>query len=198
LPREGAKTRRWAFGVLAAVSILGAMAAAGSVGGKPHVVAWPTDLPADSAQGNRLWIEDITGEGEWIQVESFSWGLSLPTDPSSGSATGRAVFDSLEVSTHFSQFSPDIAEAVATGMHIEKVILEDFATATKKSNETVYLKITLEDCLITSYQVSGQSGGDQLPTESISFNYAKIDFSYVGSDPDLSDSFSYDLQEGRT
>jgi len=76
--------------------------------------------------------------------------------------------------------------------------LEDFATATKKSNETVYLKITLEDCLITSYQVSGQSGGDQLPTESISFNYAKIDFSYVGSDPDLSDSFSYDLEEGRT
>ncbi len=195
LPRENRTNRRWAIGALVALTMLGAVAAAGGVGGKPAGIIGP-ELPTDFAQANRIWIEDITGSGEWIEVMSFSWGVSQSID-TSGGGTGKVEFQDFHFTTHLSQFSPQIAKRVANGEHIKRVIFHDFSAATKKGNETIYLKITLSDCLISSYQVSGNSGSDSLPMESISISFAKIEFSYVGADSSLSNSFTYDLKTGK-
>ena len=198
LPRENRTNRRWAVGALVALTMLGALAAAGGVGGKPAGIIGP-ELPADFVQTNRIWIEDVTGPGEWIEVSSFSWGVSQTADTSGGGGggAGKAQFQDLHFTTHLSQFSPQIAKAVVSGEHIKRVIFHDFSAASKKGNETIYLKITLSDCLISSYQVSGNSGSDSLPMESISISFAKIEFAYVGADSSLSNSFSYDLKTGK-
>lgn len=191
--------RKWAVGALVALTMLGAMAATGGVGAKPAGIIGP-DLPADFVQGNRIWIEDINGPDSWIEVDSFSWGVDLPVDTSGGgggSATGKASFQDFHFTTHLNQYSPEIAETVVSGKHIKRVVFEDFGATAKKGNETVYLKITLSDCLISSYHIGGSSGDNTLPMESISLNYAKIEFRYVGADPSLSSSFTYDLKAGK-
>jgi type VI secretion system secreted protein Hcp len=187
-------------GVAVALAVLGAAASAGSVTGKPQQVAKSDILPMGSMMDIRISIEDITGAGEWIEVESFSWGVSQSGDigGGGGGGAGKAMFQDLNINTHLTHFSPKLVKACATGEHIKKVVLEDFTMATdKKGNETVYFRITLTDVLVSSYQLGAQSGGDTLPMESISFNYAKIEFAYVGSDESLRSSFTYDLKEGR-
>jgi type VI secretion system secreted protein Hcp len=199
LPRENRTNRRWAVGALMALTMLGAVAAAGAVGGKPSSGIIGPELPAEFSQSNRISIEDITGPGEWIEVLSFSWGVTQTGDLSGGGGggAGKASFQDLHFTTHLSPASPQMAKAVVSGEHIKKVVFHDFTAATKKGNETVYLKITLSDCLITSYQVSGNSGSDALPMESISIAFAKIEFAYVGGDSALSNSFTYDLKAGK-
>ena len=47
------------------------------------------------------------------------------------------------------------------------------------ANADDFLKIKLEDVLISSYQLAGASGGgDDRPTESLSLNFTKIEFDY--------------------
>jgi type VI secretion system secreted protein Hcp len=181
LKKLSGTNRRVAIGLIVAVTMIGAAALSGAVGAKPaSSSSTSVQLPAGSELGNRIWIEDVTDRGEWIEVLSFSWGLSQTGTSGSGGGggAGKASFQDLHFTTRLSQFSPSIALYVAQGKHIKTIILEDFSTATKKNNETVYLEIKLSDCLISSYQISGQSGGDSLPMESISLNYAKIEFSY--------------------
>lgn len=62
--------------------------------------------------------------------------------------------------------------------HIKEAIL-----TARKSGETQqeYLKIKFTDIIVTSYQTGGS--GD-VPMESISFNFAKIEIEYKPQNPD--------------
>lgn len=70
-------------------------------------------------------------------------------------------------------------------------MFEDYSTSARGTNQT-YLVITLEDVLVSSYQIGGQGGGQNFPTESISLNFAKIEFKYVGETPTPDNKFSWD------
>lgn len=134
----------------------------------------------------------------WIAVDSFSWGVAVPTaGVGGGGATGKAKFEELQITKGFDKFSPMIAEHVVLGIHENTVSLEGFAKADNGTN-VVYLNITLTNVLISSYGVAGQGDGNEMPTESITFDYGKIDFSYVGPDPKESSTFTYDLEAGET
>jgi type VI secretion system secreted protein Hcp len=41
-----------------------------------------------------------------------------------------------------------------------------------------YLKITMEDVLVSSYTHSGSAGDELVPSEQVSLNYGKLEFSY--------------------
>ena len=45
-------------------------------------------------------------------------------------------------------------------------------------NQEEFLKYTFSDVLISSYQTGGSGGSDIVPTEQISFNYAKMEVEY--------------------
>src|SRR5262249_22067891 len=71
--------------------------------------------------------------------------------------------------------SPKLFLKCATGEHIKTALLT-CRKAGKEQQE--YLKITFSDVLVSSYETGG-NGGDALPAESITLNFARIEVKYV-------------------
>ncbi|WP_294541191.1 type VI secretion system tube protein Hcp [uncultured Rhodoblastus sp.] len=112
-----------------------------------------------------------------IDVQSFSFGLSQTGSYSAGGGggVGKASFQDVHFTKHSDKSSPKLFLASASGEHIKKAEVT-FRKAGKEQQE--YFKITLSDVLVSSYQVSDSQGGTTLPSESVSLNFAKIEFDY--------------------
>lgn len=115
-----------------------------------------------------------------IEILSYSWGVTNTGtaigDGGSGGGAGRAVFQDVQFSKHGDSTSPQLFLRCASGEHIKKAVLY-----VRKSGEKLQdvFRLTLEDCLVTSYQVDG--GGDALPTDSFSLNFAKITHTHIAA-----------------
>ena len=123
-------------------------------------------IPGESTDGKH--------KGE-IQIESFSWGLSN-SGPAAhgGGGAGKAAFQDFSFVTQVTKASPKLFLACASGAHIKQAIL----TARKAGKvQQEFLKVTLSDLLVSSYQTEG-SGGDVVPTDQVSLNFSKIEVSY--------------------
>ena len=109
-----------------------------------------------------LKIDGISGEstdeahkGE-IEVESFSWGVSQTTTRlGSGAGAGRAVFQDLHFTTSVSKASPVLFQKCATGQHLKEAVLTCRKAGGEQREE--FLKITLSDVLVSSYQAAGSA-----------------------------------------
>lgn len=133
-----------------------------------------------------LQIDGIDGEvtdkqcPKCIEINSFSWGLSNPTTIGSstgGAGAGKVSFSDINFMHKVDKASPILMQSLATGRHIPKATLY-----VRKSggDPKEYMKIVLEDVIISSYSVGGAT--DNVPTDSISINFAKIQFVVKGSD----------------
>jgi type VI secretion system secreted protein Hcp len=128
-------------------------------------------------------IDGIEGESQdskhknEIDVQSFSFGLSQAGSFSAqgGGGVGKANFQDVHFTKHADKASPKLFLATANGEHIKKAEVT-FRKAGKDQQE--YLKITISDILVSSYQVSDSAGGTTPPSESVSLNFAKIEFDY--------------------
>jgi len=198
------KGKRWLAGLLVALVVLGSAAVAGSALGKkdsipPAGIIGPSDLPKHQTFLYRI---DITpGSGSptgWIEIQSFHWGVSQTSSSLSGGggSAGKAEFKDLMVTKKLDKFSPMLVKDVATGAHQKKVVLEGYAKDANGS-EVVYLRITLTDVLVSSYETGGEGGGAELPMETVDFNFAKVSYSYVGPDPSDSSTFTYDVSANK-
>jgi type VI secretion system secreted protein Hcp len=133
-----------------------------------------------------LKIEGIEGEslddkhaGE-IEVLSWSWGASQPGSMAygSGGGAGKVNMQDFSFSMRNGKASPNIMLACASGKHIKSAVL----TCRKAGGEQEeYLTFTLSDCLISSFQTGGSGGGD-VPIESVSLNFAKVEMQYKPQD----------------
>lgn len=118
-----------------------------------------------------------------IDLESWSWGETQAGTSGRGSGAGAGKVQSQDF--HFVK-KLDKASSVlfigcATGHHYKTAVL----TARKAGGEQQeYLKITMEDVLISSYQVGGSAHGDVVPTDQVSLNFAKLEISYKEQKPD--------------
>lgn len=112
----------------------------------------------------------------WIEIDSFSWGLSQSITTRStggGGGAGKVSFQDFHFVADLSQASPEVLSAVARGKHFPDAIL----TVRKSAAEPLdYLKYELKDVMVSSYQTHGHS--QSVPTDQFSLNYAKIKFSY--------------------
>ena len=130
-----------------------------------------------------IWFENIKGESQdskhpgWIEVESFQLQDANRQASAASAAGGR-----LEGKVNLSEFSvkkvvdkasPALFNACATGKHFPNVVIE-----MRKAGGTQqeYLKITLQNVLISSYQVSGRGGA---PTETISMSFGAVKWEYT-------------------
>lgn len=105
-------------------------------------------------------------EGE-IDIDSWSLGAGAGTG-------GKPTFQDLHFSKHVDKASPKLLESVANGKHYKSAVL----TAEKPGDRPhQYLTITLEDVLISSF-FTNQDSSD-LPTESVTINFAKITYIYT-------------------
>ncbi len=133
-------------------------------------------LKIDGVEGESL---DDAHKKE-IELLSFSFGATQPGSAGhgGGSGVGKVQVHDFQFSKYFDKASPKLFEACAVGKHTPKVTLVCRKAGGKQEE---YLKVTLSEVIVSSIQNSG-SGGDSLPTESVSLNFSKIEIEYKPQD----------------
>ncbi|MHC4538279.1 MAG: Hcp family type VI secretion system effector [Planctomycetota bacterium] len=140
-------------------------------------------MPADAF----LQIDGIPGEStdekhkNWIEVLSYSHGVSQMGSGSrstGGAATGgRCDHQDFSIVKELDKASPDLNLVCCNGKHIKKMTLE-LCRAT--GDKQPYMKYEFEDAIISSVSIGGGGGG--IPTESVTFNYGKMNWVYTETD----------------
>lgn len=119
---------------------------------------------------------DEKHKGE-IDIESFSWGevQSGSSGRGGGAGAGKVQPQDFSFVKKLDKASPVLLIGCATGQHYKTAVL----TARKAGGgQQDYMKITMEDVLISSYQVGGSAHGDVVPMDQVTLNFAKLEMSY--------------------
>ena len=168
----------------------GTPGAAGAPGapGAPGAATLGAPVYPIPASDYLLEIDGIKGESadqkhkDTITIESFGWGATQGATRSSGGGggAGKVTFQDFHFVKATDKSSPALLQAVASGRHIKKATL-----FVRKSggDQQEYLKVTLEDCLVSSFKAAPQAPGVG-QTESISLNFTKIEYDYRPQLPD--------------
>lgn len=113
-----------------------------------------------------------------IDVTSWSWGMtqSGTTHQGSGGGSGKVAVQDLHITKYLDKSSPTLALFCCNGKHVSKGTL----TVRKAGgdNPVEYLKLDLEEIIITSYSTGG-SGHDDRVSENISLNFSKFSKVYT-------------------
>ena len=107
-------------------------------------------------------------------ISSYSFGVDQTgsSNTGGGGGSGKANFHDLTFTKPTTASSPGLLLMCASGQHIPAVDITE-NTIAANGTATPFLRVHLTDVLVSSYQVS--SGGD-IPTESVSLNFANISF----------------------
>ena len=122
-----------------------------------------------------------------IQVQSLSTGMSNPSSVSVGTQAGSAggggkvIMSDIAFTKYCDKASPKLWLKCAKGEHFKD--FEFKYVISRGDSSDVFKTVKLTDVLVTGYQHSGSSGSD-LPMESISLNFAKIEISYKPRKPE--------------
>lgn len=131
-----------------------------------------------------LKIKDIKGEsidkthkGE-IDILSWSWGMSNTgtTHMGGGGGTGKVSVQDISIMKYVDASSNALITHCCDGTHIPTV--EIICRKAGGKEPLPYVTLELEEVLVSSFQVSGSSGGDDRLTESISLNFRKFKYVY--------------------
>ncbi|MCI0639297.1 MAG: type VI secretion system tube protein Hcp [Gemmataceae bacterium] len=112
-----------------------------------------------------------------IDIQSWSWGetnMGMGMQAGGGGA-GKVQMQDFQFTKSVDKSSPELMLACAEGRHIPTATLI-CRKAGKDQQE--YMTIKFADLLISSFQGGCNGNGDLVPTERISFNFAKIEISY--------------------
>ena len=130
-----------------------------------------------------LKLDDVKGESkdskhkEEIDVLAWSWGLSQSgsAHQGGGGGAGKVAVQDISLTKHTDKASPNLLKFCCSGKHFKEAVL----TVRKAGEKPVeYLKITMEQVLISSVSTGGSGGEDRL-TENVSLNFAKFKFEYT-------------------
>jgi type VI secretion system secreted protein Hcp len=144
----------------------------------------------------------VTTDGfkDWIELNSFQWGVS------------RSIGTAARGSTTREHSEPNLAEVSVTkvtDVSTPKLFLDAVAgkldnkvtiklTTTTKGKVETFLTYEMENTGLSHYSLS--SGGDA-PMESLMLNFTKISETFTGMNPDISGSpetVGYDLTQMKT
>src|SRR5262245_42986928 len=137
-------------------------------------------------------LTDIPGEAtalkfeKKIEIYSFSWGASAPVTigpGSSGISASRVSISSFNIMKKTDIASPKLFQACCTGQHLKQMIVSMRKQTGTAGGQDAFLIYTFDEVMVESVQWSGSSGGDDTPTESVSFAFAKVTVEYKTQDP---------------
>jgi type VI secretion system secreted protein Hcp len=117
---------------------------------------------------------------EEIDVLAWSWGASNSgtAHRGPGAGTGKANVQDVSVTKYVDAASADLLLSCCKGKHFDEALL----TVRKAGGDPVeYVKITMNEVLITSISTGGTGDEDQL-TENVTLNFAKVKFEYTVQD----------------
>jgi type VI secretion system secreted protein Hcp len=131
-----------------------------------------------------LKLDPIKGEAtdakhkEEIDILSWSWGLSQTGAAHSGTGggAGKVSVQDLHFTHYIDKATTYLIKACTKGEHIDKGVL-----VVRKAGGTAleYIKITLEEILVSSVSTGGTHGDERL-TENVSLNFKKYKYEYTG------------------
>ncbi len=126
--------------------------------------------------------QDAKHKGE-IDVMSWSWGESQSGTAATGGGmgAGKVNMNDFNFIMSVNKSSPKLMLACASGQHIKSAILT-CRKAGKDQQE--YMKYTMTDLLVSSYQTGGSAGSSEVPMDQVSLNFSKLETSYQAQKPD--------------
>jgi type VI secretion system secreted protein Hcp len=143
-------------------------------------MAFDCFLKLDQIEGES---QDKGHKGE-IELLSINWGMTQAgtSGYGGGAGGGRVNMQDVVCMKRYDKASPKIMLHCCKGTHIKSGIV----TIRKAGGEQQeYMKIKMTDILVSSIQAGGSSqGGDDIPTETLSLNFSKIEIEYKEQKPD--------------
>lgn len=135
-------------------------------------------------------LEGIDGESSddqhqnWIEILSFSHGMSQPVGSSpsrTGGRTGARVdMGEFSFTKVFDKATPNLAIHCCDGTHIPTVTVECCEATGEKH---CFMKYTMSDCIVSSVQPSGSSNEEGArPIEEIGVQFGQIEWEYTPTD----------------
>lgn len=124
---------------------------------------------------------DKSHAGE-IDVLAWSWGVSNSGSAQlgGGQGAGKANCQNLSFTKYVDAASADLQLHCIKGKHIP-----DATLVVRKAGDKPleYIKITMNDCIVTSVSTGGSGGEDRL-VENVTLDFAKMKFEYFKQKPD--------------
>jgi type VI secretion system secreted protein Hcp len=128
-------------------------------------------------------IGDVKGESrdkthqDEIDVLAWSWGMSQSgtAHMGGGAGAGKVSVQDLSFTKYVDASSTDLILTCCNGKHHPTALL----TVRKAGENPVeYIKVTMEEVIITSVSTGGSGGEDRL-TEDVTLNFAKVKVDYT-------------------
>jgi type VI secretion system secreted protein Hcp len=151
-------------------------------------------LKIDDIKGESI---DATHKGE-INVLAWSWGMtqSGSTHMGTGGGSGKVNVQDISFTKYIDKASPMLMTTCATGKHFKSADLVVRKAGGKAPVE--YLKIHIEDIIVSSISTGGSGGEDRL-TENVTLNFGryKLDYTPQKADgsPDVAVLTGFDIQK---
>ncbi|MGE8657915.1 MAG: Hcp family type VI secretion system effector [Achromobacter sp.] len=131
-------------------------------------------LKVDGIEGEA---EDSTHKNE-IEVLSWSWNVSQQSNMhmGSGGGTGKASVDDLTFEHFIDRATPNLVQYCLLGKHIKQAQL-----VVRKSggNPLEYLKLTMNDVLVTRVSPEGVAEDESRPRERVSLSFSSMKQEYI-------------------
>jgi type VI secretion system secreted protein Hcp len=131
-------------------------------------------LKIDGIEGEA---EDATHKNE-IEVLSWSWGVSQQSNMhlGSGGGTGKATVDDLSFEHFIDRATPNLVQYCLLGKHIKQAQL-----VVRKSGGSPleYLKLTMNDVLVTRVNPEGVAADESRPRERVSLSFSSMKQEYI-------------------
>ena len=129
-------------------------------------------------------IDDIKGESaddkhkDSIDVLAWSWGMtqSGTTHSGAGGGSGKVHVNDLSITKYVDAATAPVMKYCCSGKHFKQAVLTVRKAGGDKPVE--YLKITMEDLIITAVTTGGSGGEDRL-TENVTINFARVKLEYT-------------------
>jgi type VI secretion system secreted protein Hcp len=148
------------------------------------LVLWGAASSSWAAVDAFIWFENVKGESQdarhkdWIEISSFQWGVGRGiSSPSGGRASRESSAPSVSeivVTKHVDSSSPKLSQLFSDGHQAGQRAIIAVRKAGGKQQD--FLTISLYNVLIGLLRSS--TGGDR-PTESLSLNFTKIEWTYA-------------------
>ncbi|MGH1369531.1 MAG: Hcp family type VI secretion system effector [Maritimibacter sp.] len=116
---------------------------------------------------------------DWIDVLSWSWGMSQSgtTHMGMGAGGGKVNVQDITLSKYVDAATHDLIKRCCSGEHIEKGQL-----VVRKAGGSApidYLKIDMKDIMITNYQTGGMKDGLDRVQETLTLNFRSFEVTYT-------------------
>src|SRR5437762_10628798 len=129
--------------------------------------------------------EDAWPKNRAIEVTDYGFGVTMPVttgrSDGGGATVGRANFDVFTCSKNIDTATCRLVELCTKGTSVDSIVLHLYRQGDATESGVVkYAMVVFQHCVITKVGITGS--GEELPKESLEFNYGICEYWYQFTD----------------